>query len=108
MSDQGNPKLIGSCRVDITGAATAVFLANSGAFATVVAAATIATLTVPAAGRQIDQVSDLFILTAEGTAFAVAVCRRLSATQIAIRLFDALGAVQQGECSIDWYTVARG
>ncbi len=108
MSDQGNPKLVASCRIDITGAATAVFLSNSGGFETVEAAATIATLTVPAAGRQIDQVSDIFMATDEGTAFSQVVVERVAANRIAIRLLDDLGAVQQGECAIDWYSVARG
>ncbi len=108
MSDLGNPKLVASCRIDITGAATAVFLSNSGGFELLAAGATIATLTVPAAGRQIDQVGDTFVASGEGTGFNQPVIERVAANRISVRLFDEDGVIQQGECSIDWYSVARG
>lgn len=107
MSDQGNPRKVGSCRIDITGAGTAVFLANSGAFETLTAAGSVATLTVPAAGQQIDQVSDVFIASGEGTILTNVVIERVSATQISVRLRDDLGALLLRQCAIDWYTLKR-
>ncbi|KKN11801.1 hypothetical protein LCGC14_1022850 [marine sediment metagenome] len=106
MSDYGL-KLVGSCRVDLSGAAAAAFISNSGAFETVTAAVSVVQLQPPAAGRQI-RPGDVFIVTPEGTAFGQCVVNRAFVAFIQVRNFDALGAVQLQDFSVDWYTVDRG
>lgn len=107
MSDNGPLRLVGSCRVDFTGASEAAFNANSGAFETVRANNSEVALTPPAAGRQV-QPGDVFIVTPEGTVFGQCVVLRAFANFITIRNFDAAGAEQEEDFSVAWYSVVRG
>ena len=107
MSGLTTLKLVGSCRIDITGAGTGVFLSNSGAFTGLTVAATVATITTNAAGPQMG-LEDVIVATAEGTTVSDPVIDRAFANQIGVRLFDSFPALRTGQVAIDWYRVVKG